>query len=309
MENSWPEEQARDRMKGLYHPSTSLNNSNAMADTRSARDFARRVPPSSLISPRSPGLIVSAPPLCIGEAGNTIVLRRGCSFLLCNSMARTTPRESALGVCLISRHPLVLEALQRPLTEPDFHIQVQQLGGAPTAEELQQIPIPPATVYVLDAHASNPVTEAMATAIRKRYPESYLVLVAEKFDQQNASAFLRLGAKGLLRYTDATAQLARALEAVAAGGLWVPRALLSAFVDSITRSGFKVKGSARSARLSPRETQVLDGLLENRSNKEIAANLKISERTVKFHVSNVLEKFGVGRRADLVLLWYQEHHN
>ncbi|HXU20708.1 MAG TPA: helix-turn-helix transcriptional regulator, partial [Verrucomicrobiae bacterium] len=47
------------------------------------------------------------------------------------------------------------------------------------------------------------------------------------------------------------------------------------------------------------------GLLENLANKEVADRLHISERTVKFHVSNLLAKFGVRRRADLILLCYQ----
>jgi DNA-binding CsgD family transcriptional regulator len=46
---------------------------------------------------------------------------------------------------------------------------------------------------------------------------------------------------------------------------------------------------------------VLDGLLANLSNKEIAARLNISERTVKFHVSNLLAKFGVERRQELIM--------
>src|SRR5205814_9232961 len=46
-------------------------------------------------------------------------------------------------------------------------------------------------------------------------------------------------------------------------------------------------------------------LLENLSNKEIASKLNIAERTVKFHVSNLLSKFGVRRRADLILLTFQ----
>jgi DNA-binding CsgD family transcriptional regulator len=50
---------------------------------------------------------------------------------------------------------------------------------------------------------------------------------------------------------------------------------------------------------------VLSGLLENLANKEVADRLHISERTVKFHVSNLLAKFGVRRRADLILLCYQ----
>jgi DNA-binding CsgD family transcriptional regulator len=50
---------------------------------------------------------------------------------------------------------------------------------------------------------------------------------------------------------------------------------------------------------------VADLLLENLSNKEIASRLHVSERTAKFHVSNLLAKYGVQRRADLILLFFQ----
>jgi DNA-binding NarL/FixJ family response regulator len=280
------------------------------AVNRDAVNIDRRAALLSLVSPRSRISTMSAWAFCVGEVESIIASRRAGSFLFRDFMASQTSREPRLGVCLMSPHPLVLEALRRLLaTQVGFYIRLQRLGGVLTTKDLQQMPISPATVYVLDVHAPRPVTEAMAAMIRMHYPESYLILVAEEFDQSNAFSFLRLGAKGLLRYSDASAQLVHALETVAAGGFWVPRALLSDFVDSIVRSGFKGKGSAGSARLSPRETQVLDDLLNNRSNKEIAAKLRISERTVKFHVANVLAKFGVGRRADLVLLWYQQQHN
>jgi len=58
--------------------------------------------------------------------------------------------------------------------------------------------------------------------------------------------------------------------------------------------------------LCARERQVLELPLENRANKEVASRLNISDRTVKFHVSNLLAKYGVGRRADLILLWCQK---
>jgi len=55
------------------------------------------------------------------------------------------------------------------------------------------------------------------------------------------------------------------------------------------------------AAMSGREREVLEALLDNQSNKEIAAKLHISERTVKFHVSNLLGKFGFERRQELIL--------
>jgi len=89
------------------------------------------------------------------------------------------------------------------------------------------------------------------------------------------------------------------------GGFWVPRQLLSGFVDSIlTGQGRRLKTDSVT-NLSRREQEVLDSLLENLSNKEIASKLNIAERTVKFHVSNLLNKFGVRRRADLILLTFQ----
>src|SRR5437762_3171923 len=117
--------------------------------------------------------------------------------------------------------------------------------------------------------------------------------------------FFRSNHLFLSDYDGALEQLIRALPLIAAGGFWVPRSVLSCFVDSIlTGQGRRLKTDTIT-NLSRREQEVLDSLLENLSNKEIASKLNIAERTVKFHVSNLLNKFGVRRRADLILLTFQ----
>jgi DNA-binding CsgD family transcriptional regulator len=55
------------------------------------------------------------------------------------------------------------------------------------------------------------------------------------------------------------------------------------------------------AALSRRQREVLDGVTQNLTNKEIAARLNLSERTIKFHVSALLDKFDVSTRVDLLL--------
>jgi DNA-binding NarL/FixJ family response regulator len=219
---------------------------------------------------------------------------------------RGVARQRGLRVCLLSQHPLVLDELRRSLANAGVHAVSKRLTP-PATIDAQQIHVPRAAVYVIDAHAPRPATEALVAAIRSRRGKSHLLFVAEKFDKNSAFGLLNLGAKGLLSYPEARNQLPRALRTVAKGGFWVPRALLSSFVDSVLRAGRKGRSAGWSARLSPREIQVLDLLLENLSNKEIAVKLEIAERTVKFHVSNVLTKFAVQRRADLILLWYQQH--
>ena len=106
-------------------------------------------------------------------------------------------------------------------------------------------------------------------------------------------------------YAQTRDQLAQAVRAVAAGGFWVPRPVLSKFVDWILEGLGPRRWSFGPAYVSPREQEVLEALLANMSNKEIAQRLTLSERTVKFHVSNVLAKFGVQRRTDLILLYWQ----
>jgi len=210
-----------------------------------------------------------------------------------------------LTVCLLSPHPLVLGEFQRLLAKHNFRLISRQLEST-LAQELRRLALPRAAVYVVDAHAARPATGALIGNILEHFPTARVLVVGDNFNESMSYSLLRLGAKGLLSYAEARAQLPVALPRVAGGGFWVPRQLLAGFVDSILSNvqGRRLKADP-STHLSRREEEVLDSLLENLANKEIASKLNISERTVKFHVSNLLSKFGVRRRADLIVLCYQ----
>jgi DNA-binding NarL/FixJ family response regulator len=200
---------------------------------------------------------------------------------------------------------LVLAELQQLLSVRAFRVQARRLEST-FPPGLERLSLPRAQMFVIDAHAPRQATEVLVAGIREHYPKARQVVVADKFNEANAFPLLRLGAKGLLTYAEARQLLLRALQVVGGGGFWVPRKLLARFVDSIlslVRGHRVVQGPAD---LTRREREVLDALLENLSNKEIASRLHISERTVKFHVSGLLAKFGVRRRTDLILLCYQD---
>jgi len=214
-------------------------------------------------------------------------------------------RKNALQVCLLSPHPLVLSEFERALASPAFKISSRHLEST-LGPDLRHLQIPKAAIYVVDAHGAKPAAGALLTNSLENHGEARIIVVAEKFDSAESYSLLQMGAKGLLSYTEAREQLPRALPLVAEGGFWVPRSVLSGFVDSILAGTHnrRLKADA-AADLSRREQEVLSALLENLANKEIGSKLNISERTVKFHVSNLLNKFGVRRRADLILLCYQ----
>ena len=221
-------------------------------------------------------------------------------------MVKDTASKHPLKVCILSPHPLVLAEFSRVLSPPVFQALTPHLDSM-LGPELRQLALPRAPIYVADACGSQYATAALINNVLERYPSAKLLIVSEKFDTEKSHDLLRLGAKGLLTYAEAREQLPRALPPVAAGGFWIPRAFLSAFVDSVLKStrGRRLEMGS-TGKLTRREQEVLDALLENLVNKEIGSRLNISERTVKFHVSNLLSEFGVRRRADLLLLCYQK---
>jgi len=206
-------------------------------------------------------------------------------------------------VCLFSFHPLLLSELQRLLSDDEVRVVDRRVehNRAPDVS----VPVPRAAVYVVEAHAQRQVTEAFVGAILASFPKGRVVVISEELSESLAFPLLRQGAKGLLKYSEVVTYLPRTLREVAGGGFWVPRALLSSFVDSTLESARRPQPVAIGVRMSRREKEVADLLLQNLSNKEIASKLLMSERTAKFHVSNLLAKYGVQRRADLMLLFVQ----
>jgi len=217
--------------------------------------------------------------------------------------------KKPIPVCLFWVHPFVRSEFERALAGPGFRLETCRLE---TRLDVRRIPVPLASVYVLDGASQRVASEALVAAILARNPEGRVLVVAEGFDEPAAFPLLRLGVKGLVAYSEVAERLPWALREVAEGGFWVPRTLLSRFIDATLAQSLSrplPAAGLNPSGLTRREQEVLNDLLENFSNKEIAKRLHISERTAKFHVSNVLAKYGVRRRADLILLSYTASKN
>jgi DNA-binding NarL/FixJ family response regulator len=196
-------------------------------------------------------------------------------------------------------HPLVLPQFERLISDHGYRLIGRRLE-ANRIPDFAKISVPRASVCVIEAHPQLAVTEAVVTGVHAGHPSARILVLGERFGDPAAFALLRLGVKGLLSYTEGSRTLPHALQTILAGGLWVGRALLSRFVDSaLCTVPLRVYATGFEG-LTQRERQVLEAVLDNLSNKEIARRLHMSERTAKFHVSNLLVKHGVRRRADLL---------
>jgi DNA-binding NarL/FixJ family response regulator len=106
------------------------------------------------------------------------------------------------------------------------------------------------------------------------------------------------GAKGYVSEDASPAEFKKALREVHAGSVWLPRHILALFIERATTSARTIEPS-KETRFTGRERQVLRLLVAGRSNREIADELGIIERTVKSHVAQLLRKVGVANRIAL----------
>jgi DNA-binding NarL/FixJ family response regulator len=131
-------------------------------------------------------------------------------------------------------------------------------------------------------------------AIRRELPDTEVIALTSVLEDSSIVSAVRAGAIGyLLKDTEAD-ELVRAIKAAADGQVQLsPRVA--------TRLVREVRAPESPETLTERETDVLRLLAKGKSNKEIAQELQIGEKTVKTHVSNVLGKLGVVSRTQAAL--------
>lgn len=160
--------------------------------------------------------------------------------------------------------------------------------------------LPRASIFVIDSGSTPLESDGFIERIRAESPQSRIIVVKETANDERVFPYLRLGARGIVRYADAENDLAKAVTAVTNGDFWLDAKQLYRFVDWLLAMPAHRGALYESRLLSRREREVLVSLLSGVTNKEIASALNISERTVKFHVSHLLQKLGAHRRSDLI---------
>ena len=134
--------------------------------------------------------------------------------------------------------------------------------------------------------------------IRTANPSARIVILTVSEDDRDLFEAIRAGAQGYLLKKVEPEELVRTLRGVAQGEAFVTPSLAARIIGDFTRrAGTEPAGP--SARLSPREREVLELLTRGAVNKEIAAALGISENTVKNHLKSIMEKLQLENRVQV----------
>jgi two-component system, NarL family, nitrate/nitrite response regulator NarL len=132
-----------------------------------------------------------------------------------------------------------------------------------------------------------------------------VVVLSDRPNDQEALSAFSAAAKGYCN-SHATAELLRQIDAVVSnGGLWIGEALVHRLVGTLSRIPVAVPAEMVEweAILTHREYEVAQAVCAGASNKEVAQQLQITERTVKAHIGSVFEKLNVRDRLQLALLF------
>jgi len=212
------------------------------------------------------------------------------------------PGEHAdtIRVLVVDDHAVVRRGLLAFLAgEPDIEVVGDAAGGAEALEALVRLDSEGRRprVVLMDLKME-PVDGIESTRrIRARYDDVEVVALTSFGDDERVHAALQAGASGYLLKDAEADEVAVAVRAAHRGELQLDPAVARRLIGSLSAT----PRDAAASQLTPRELEVLRLLGEGEANKAIAADLGISERTARTHVSNILAKLGLSSRTQAAL--------
>ena len=206
-------------------------------------------------------------------------------------------RTAPLRVLLADDHVTVRHGLKLLIdAQPDMQVVAEASDGDTAVRNA--VALKP-DVVVMDISMPG-MNGLMATrALKKQRPGLAVITLTRHSDDAYLQELLRAGVSGYVLKQSAPAELLQAIRAAAAGGQYLDSSLTARVTAGfLAREGRKVDKPG--ATLSQREAEVLRSIASGYSNKEIAARLTLSVKTVEAHKANAMRKLGLTGRIDIV---------
>lgn len=183
-------------------------------------------------------------------------------------------------------------------------------------DSVSRLALPPSSLVWLRLQSEQPAT-AQVNTVRAAIGATPLVVLSNQPSEDEALAAFSVGARGYCNAHATAANLSQVSRVVLDGGLWIGESLMHRLLTAtrvaaaqtalplppgIDDIGSKAEIAASLAALTEREQEVAHAVADGASNKEIARQLDITERTVKAHVGSIFQKLNVRDRLHLSLI-------
>jgi DNA-binding NarL/FixJ family response regulator len=200
-------------------------------------------------------------------------------------------------VLIADDHAVVRQGLKLLInSQPDMTVVGEAADGAAV---LQQAAAVAPDVVVMDLSMPGMNGLVATRALKDAQPSVEVVALTRHDDETFLQEVLRAGASGYVLKQSNPVEFLQAIRAVAAGGVYLDPAMTPRVADGLLTKSSRARDLAATP-ISERETDVLRLLAIGHSNKEVAAQLKISVKTVEVHKANAMKKLGLTGRVDLI---------
>lgn len=205
--------------------------------------------------------------------------------------------DPRITIALADDHPIFREGLRKLISaHPQFEVVAEAANGADALDRVRELR---PDILLLDVQMpSRGGLDTLAQLAAERLPTKVILLTAA-IDRADIVRAVHLGARGVVMKDSASALLYKCIERVVAGEYWLNRETVSDLIGALQTS--QVAQPAPADRLTKRERQIVAAVARGASNKDIAAQLAMSDQTVKNHLSNIFDKLGVSSRLELAL--------
>jgi len=215
---------------------------------------------------------------------------------------RTMAGASAIRVLIVDDHAVVREGLRTFLELQDGIDVVGEAGDG--VQALEQAATLSPDVILMDLVMPRLDGVAAMRKLRQRAPRSRVIVLTSFLDDDRLMPALQAGAAGYLLKDVEPAELARAVRTAGSEQAMIDPTVAARLLRTLSEPGPAIRRGDQTgeAALTPREREVLELIAGGRSNKRIAFELGIAEKTVKTHVGHLMAKLGVSDRTQAALL-------
>ena len=210
----------------------------------------------------------------------------------------TRSRASRIRVMLADDHAAVREALAVLVnSQPDMQVIAQAGNGDEAVERARELR---PDVAVLDVSMPAMSGLEVTTVLRDAIPATRILMLTRHSEYHHVQALLRAGANGYVLKQSSSEELLQAIRVVASGKSYLDPLVAGQITQHyVADADAHPQGPIREE-LTPREMEVLRLLARGFANREIAAELGLSVKTVDTHKANGMGKLGMSSRIELV---------